>query len=137
MRDEVTALLKLMAKSLCTIPTLLALAACGIKSRVVDEAVMSATYECASYAKQQTALHSLRRFGDQEPLELRCDSPDCSSAFAQAPAFGGEMTLQASPGYLVAGWFNAPRLPNETQKGKFRAAAEGVTDCKLSHRDGW
>lgn len=117
---------------------LLALTACDLKSTVVDEAVMAATFQCASYAQQQHALAAFRTaLGTGKNLALRCDSADCSTAFAEGPAFGGKATLQASPGYLVAGWFNNRQPPSEPQRTSFKAAAESVTDCKLTNRNGW
>lgn len=118
--------------------TMLALTGCGFKSTVVDEAVMSATYQCASYPEQQRALTALRiGLGGDKALKLRCDTSDCSTSFALGPAFGGKVTLQASPGYLAAGWFNDRKPPSETQKARFKAAAESAADCKLTYRNGW
>jgi hypothetical protein len=127
-----------MANGVKICVTLLALTACDLKSTAVDEAVMAATFKCASYAQQQHALVAFRAaLGTGKNLPLRCDSADCSNAFATGPAFGGKVTIQASPGYLAAGWFNNGQPPSEPQKTSFKAAAESVTGCKLTNGNGW
>lgn len=124
-----------MGKRLKIVLTMLALPGCGIKSTVVDEAVMSATYDCASYTEQQRALGALRMTLGR--IKLRCDSADCSSAFATGPAFGGTVTIQASPGFVSTGWFNGRQPPSVSQKLRFKEAAEAVVGCKMTFQDGW
>ncbi len=128
----------LMGKRLKIVLTMLALTGCGFKSTVVDDAVMYANYRCASYVEQQSALRALRiALGSDEAINLRCDTADCSAAFAIGPAFGGKVTLQASPGYVSAGWFNDRQPPSVSQKARFKVAAETVVGCKVTDQDGW